>query len=88
MAFARALGRGPREGASALLSARYHLRCMMRAVHMRLTMQRFTLLLASALVVVFGAAVCGVGHTAYVGFASRSMDTCLVLPGLSDLVAT
>ncbi len=61
---------------------------MMRAMHMRLTMRRFSLLLVSALVVVFGAAAYGVDHTAYVGFAGRSLDTCLVLPWLSDLVAT
>ena len=61
---------------------------MMHAVYWRLTMRRFSLLLASALVVGFGAAACGVGHFAYVGFASRSLDTCLVLPWLSDLVAT
>jgi len=36
----------------------------------------------------FGAAACGVGHTAYVGFAGRRLDTRLVLPWLSDLVAT
>jgi hypothetical protein len=60
----------------------------MRAMHMRLTMRRFSLLLASSLVVGFGAAACGVGHTAYVGFAGRSLDTCLVLPWLSNLVAT
>jgi hypothetical protein len=60
---------------------------MMRVVHMRLTMRRFTLLLASALVVVFGAAACGVRHTAYVGFARRSLDTCLVIPWPSDLDA-
>jgi hypothetical protein len=50
-------------------------------------MRRFTLLLASALVVVFGAAACGVRHTAYVGFARRSLDTCLVIPWPSDLDA-
>ena len=61
---------------------------MMHAVHLRLTMRRFTLLLASALVVVFGGAACGVGHFAHGGFAGRSLDTCLVLPWLSDLVAT
>ncbi len=33
---------------------------MMHTVHMRLAMRRFTLLLASALVVVFGVAACGV----------------------------
>jgi hypothetical protein len=60
---------------------------MMHAVHLRLTMRRFTFLLASALVVVFGGAACGVGHFAYVGFASRSLNKCLVLPWLSDLVA-
>jgi hypothetical protein len=61
---------------------------MMHAVHLRLTMRRFTLLLASALVVVFSGAACVVGHFAYVGFASRSLNKCLVLPWLSDLVAT
>jgi len=61
---------------------------MMHAVHLRLTMRRFTLLLASALVVVFGGAACGVGHFAHVGFATRSLNRCLVLPWLSDLVAT
>jgi hypothetical protein len=60
---------------------------MMHAVHVRLTMRRFTLLLASALVVGFGGTACGVGHFAYVGFASRSLNKCLVLPWLSDLVA-
>jgi hypothetical protein len=61
---------------------------MMHAVHLRLTMRRFTLLLAIALVLVFGGATCGVGHLAYVGFASRSSNECLILPWLSDLVAT
>ena len=61
---------------------------MMHAVHLRLTMRRLTLLLASALVVVFGAAECGLDHIAYVSFAGCSLDTCLVLPWLSDLVAT
>jgi hypothetical protein len=61
---------------------------MMHAMHMRLTMRRFSLLLASALVVGFGAAACGVGHFAYVGFARSSLNKCLVLPWLSDLVAT
>jgi hypothetical protein len=75
-------------GASVFLCARYLLECKMRAMHMRLTMRRFSLLLASALVEVFGAAACGVGHAAYVGLAGRSLDTCLVLPWLSDLVAT
>ena len=69
-------------------SASYHLGCMMHAVHLRLTMRRFTLLLASALVVVFGGAPCGVGHFAYVGFARSSLNKCLVLPWLSHLVAT
>ena len=69
-------------------SACYHLGCMMHVVHLRLTMRRFTLLLASALVVGFGGAACGVGHFAYVGFASRSLNKSLVLPWLSDLVAT
>jgi hypothetical protein len=68
-------------------SACYHLGCMMHAVHLRLTMRRFTLLLASALEVGFGGTACGVGHFAYVGFASRSLNKCLVLPWLSDLVA-
>ena len=61
---------------------------MMHAVHLRLTMRRFTLLLASALVVVFGRAACWVGHLAYVGFARSTLNKCLVLPWLSDLVAT
>jgi hypothetical protein len=51
-------------------------------------MHRFTLLLASAPVVVFSAAAPMVGHTTYVGLAGRSLDTCLVLPWRSDLVAT
>jgi hypothetical protein len=45
-------------------------------------------ILASALVVGFGGAACGGGHFAYVGFASRSLNKCLILPWLSDLVAT
>ena len=51
-------------------------------------MRRLGLLLASVLVVGFGATAFGLGHTAYVGFAGRSLDTCLVLPWLSNLVAT
>ena len=61
---------------------------MMHAVNLRLTMRTFTLLLTSALVVVFGGAACGVGHFAHVGFARSSLNKCLVLPWLSDLVAT
>ena len=48
-------------------------------------MRRFTLFLVSALVLVFGAAACVVGHTAYVRFAGRSLAMCLVSPWLSDL---
>jgi hypothetical protein len=50
-------------------------------------MRKFTLFLASDLVIVFGAAACVVGHTAYVRFADRSLATCLVSPWLSDLAA-
>jgi hypothetical protein len=64
---------------------RYHLGYMMRVMHMRLIMLRFTLFLVSALVLVFGAAACVVGHTAYVRFAGRSLAMCLVSPWLSDL---
>jgi hypothetical protein len=51
-------------------------------------MHRFTLLLASAPVVVFSSAAPMVGHTTYVGLAGRSLDRCLASSWLSDPVAT
>ena len=50
-------------------------------------MQIFTLLLASAPVVGFGAAACVVDHTSYVDLVGRSLDMCLAASWLSDLAA-
>jgi hypothetical protein len=50
-------------------------------------MRSLTLFVESALVLVFGAAGCVVGHAAYVRFVGRSSATCLVSPWLSDLAA-